>query len=204
MDHAGLALMRPWLPFVLLALLAGCSEPGASRDESSMTTTKAADAGIDESADARAMQTEDGPAAAAARSYRGSFELLVNPDTEVIGLGGASQNCVFFWDSDGTDLGVLNGTARLTWAPGPTTTSFRIITATTVEDAASAYGGSPVEWSFGTLTPGNPQWGVGFGADYTLMDGTLPIALPMTLDLEFSYTGDLPEAGIGTCAGGGV
>jgi hypothetical protein len=216
----------------IVVLLAGCTEPaspmeaselagqadGAGQEQaaapSGSTTTRtpaAPPAGASQGAGgspANLTSNGTGGAPATLSAFRQSFDLLVNPDPEAIAVGGASRNCVLFWDSEGTDLSIHNGTARLTWSETPNTPAFRITSATTAGDPASPYGDSPVEWSFEALLPASgdegPGWGLGFGADYTLADGTIPVAQAMTLELAFTYTGTLPEAGVGTCSGGGV
>ncbi|MGB0652481.1 MAG: hypothetical protein ACPGQL_04710 [Thermoplasmatota archaeon] len=175
-------------PFLLMLALSGCLSD-------------------DDDADAAGGEPEgqliEGPESGPVRTYNGTFDLVINPDLEVIAFGGASANCVFFWETDGARYDVLAGNVTLTWDALPNTPSFSIRVTGTDDDVETAGAGSPVTLTFDQISV-DFDWGIGFHADYTLVDGTLPVAQAATMDVSFAYTGELPEPGIGTCAGGGV
>lgn len=139
--------------------------------------------------------------------YSDRFDLLINPDTEIVAFAGTSLNCLFFWDPEsGPRYTILNGTAVLTWdAMTPLSSQLRIVvTGQQGDEQSTVMAASPITLSFTMIEPDASRFGVGFWADYTLTAAQLPVLQSAQLDVDFEYTGDLPDGGLGTCAGGGL
>jgi hypothetical protein len=169
---------------VLAISLAGCSDDAAPEE-----TVETGDVVVDASHEISYFQ--------------GEFSLLVNPDPEFIAIGGASFNCVFFWDTSGAAYEWFNGNATLTWDALPNAQLLRLRTMGAAEELAAGPAGSPLVLEFDNLTVGH-EWGIGFWVDYSVLDRTMPVAQQVKLDINFEFTGELPEPSIGTCAGGGA
>ncbi len=120
-----------------------------------------------------------------------SFNLVINPNTPGITIGGTKTNCVFIDNIDS----IVNGTVTLAWDDMGTTPTMGIDVWGVEEDAYTGTGSSPVILEFGTLTGEDAV----FVAYYTPLEGSMPVAQSATMSFDLVYEGEEPTGGVGTC-----
>jgi hypothetical protein len=172
---------------LLVVLQAGCAEPAA----------QPAPEGGDDGRDSRIGRGADGEAGHG--HYDASFDLMVNPDgAGAVAVGGLTNtNCVLFWDFNGADYALSNGTATLTW-DALTPAAEELALYVTGGGGESVSGPSPLVLSIEALDASD--WGLGFAADSPLPSVAFQQAV--ALALAFDWEGDLPSPGQGSCSNG--
>jgi hypothetical protein len=181
-----------WMAFTALLLLAGCLE-GA--DPSGEPTVE----GEADDGPGRTGRSSDGGEDVDGGHYTNSFGLVLSPDgTVAVAVGGVTaSDCVLFWDTNGADYRIVNGTATMTWAP-MTPLADTLALYVTSGMGLMAEGPSPIVLQLEDLQAEN--WGFGFGGDIPL--GNLAAQQEFTIAVDFTYEGELPSPGMGSCSNG--
>lgn len=186
-----LPLLLATLLSVAGVLMPGCLEGG----EEPSTTDEGEPLEGEDRTSRRGRVGEDGDGEDGGH-YADRFGLTLNPDGMVaVSVGGVtSGNCVVFWDTSGADYTILNGTVTMEWAAlTPLAETLALY-----GDGIAAEGTSPLVVELADIDA--EGWGVVFAGDMPF--GSLAVQQPFTLAFDFTYDGDLPSPGIGSCSNG--
>jgi len=180
-----------WSALAALLVLSGCLQ-GAP-----------APASVEDAADEEARQARMGRAEPeGVRTFEASFDLVLNPDSELLLLTmvAGDRNCVLFSQGQAPQYRLLGGTATMTWDPVTPLADELVLRAFGLTSATQASGPSPLTLDLSGLELHPEGGGFDLMADHEVPQ--LPFRQAATLHVSFEYEGDLPGPFAGFCTNG--
>lgn len=182
-----------WTAVLALLLLAGCLDDGPQAPGS----LGGADA--DAGRQGRVGRTGE---PAGVRTFDSSFDLVLNPDSELLlfTMLAGDRNCILFSEGDSPSYRILGGTATMTWDALTPLAEDLVLSVFGLTESLRVSGSSPLTVDLSGLELDLEGGGMDLMADHEVPQ--MPIRQSAKLQVTFDYEGEVPGPFQGFCTNG--